>query len=56
MAESSSSSSGQTPNPASPETPAALPIVVKKYANRRLYNTETSSYITLDNLAEMIRA
>ena len=31
-------------------------VVVKKYANRRLYNTETSSYITLDNLAEMIRA
>ena len=35
---------------------AAQPVVVKKYANRRLYNTETSSYITLDNLAEMIRA
>ena len=32
------------------------PVVVKKYANRRLYNTETSSYITLDNLADMIRA
>ena len=31
-------------------------VVVKKYANRRLYNTETSSYITLENLAEMIRA
>ena len=34
---------------------AAPPVVVKKYANRRLYNTESSSYITLDNLAEMIR-
>jgi polyhydroxyalkanoate synthesis repressor PhaR len=33
----------------------ALPVVVKKYANRRLYNTESSSYITLDNLAEMVR-
>ena len=32
-----------------------LPVVVKKYANRRLYNTESSSYITLDNLAEMVR-
>jgi polyhydroxyalkanoate synthesis repressor PhaR len=32
-----------------------VPVVVKKYANRRLYNTETSSYITLENLAEMIR-
>ncbi|HEY8288110.1 MAG TPA: polyhydroxyalkanoate synthesis repressor PhaR [Acetobacteraceae bacterium] len=34
---------------------AVPPVVVKKYANRRLYNTESSSYITLDNLAEMIR-
>ena len=32
-----------------------LPVVVKKYANRRLYNTESSSYITLDTLAEMVR-
>ncbi len=31
------------------------PVVVKKYANRRLYNTESSSYITLDTLAEMVR-
>ncbi|WP_322964223.1 polyhydroxyalkanoate synthesis repressor PhaR [Sphingomonas fuzhouensis] len=31
-------------------------VIVKKYANRRLYNTETSSYITLDHLAVMIRA
>lgn len=31
------------------------PVVIKKYANRRLYNTETSSYITLDHLAEMTR-
>ena len=36
----------------SSETP---PVVVKKYANRRLYNTESSSYITLDNLADMVR-
>jgi len=35
---------------------AATPVVVKKYANRRLYNTESSSYITLENLAEMIRS
>jgi len=41
--------------PSSPPA-AAPPVVVKKYANRRLYNTETSSYITLDNLADMIRA
>lgn len=31
-------------------------IVIKKYANRRLYNTDTSSYVTLDDLAEMVRA
>jgi polyhydroxyalkanoate synthesis repressor PhaR len=31
------------------------PVVVKKYANRRLYNTESSSYITLDNLGDMVR-
>ena len=42
--------------PATAEAQARPPVVVKKYANRRLYNTETSSYITLDNLAEMIRA
>lgn len=30
-------------------------IVIKKYANRRLYNTGTSSYITLEDLAEMVR-
>ncbi|MGN6376186.1 MAG: polyhydroxyalkanoate synthesis repressor PhaR [Sphingomonas sp.] len=30
-------------------------VIIKKYANRRLYNTETSSYITLDHLAAMIR-
>ena len=44
-------------SPNLPETAAQQPpVVVKKYANRRLYNTETSSYITLDNLADMIRA
>ncbi|MBB5517926.1 polyhydroxyalkanoate synthesis repressor PhaR [Amphiplicatus metriothermophilus] len=31
------------------------PIVVKKYANRRLYNTATSSYVTLDYLADMVK-
>ncbi len=36
--------------------PAAAPLVIKKYANRRLYNTESSSYITLDTLADMVRA
>jgi polyhydroxyalkanoate synthesis repressor PhaR len=31
------------------------PIIIKKYANRRLYNTATSSYVTLDNLSQMVR-
>ena len=31
------------------------PIVIKKYANRRLYNTDTSTYVTLDDLAEMVK-
>ena len=31
------------------------PIIIKKYANRRLYNTDTSSYITLEDLAKMVR-
>lgn len=31
------------------------PIVIKKYANRRLYNTDTSSYVTLDDLCIMVK-
>ena len=31
-------------------------VVIKKYANRRLYNTATSSYVTLDDLSGMVRA
>ena len=34
---------------------AGDPVIIKKYANRRLYNTETSSYITLEHLAAMTR-
>ncbi len=33
----------------------AATVVIKKYANRRLYNTQSSSYITLDHLAKMTR-
>jgi polyhydroxyalkanoate synthesis repressor PhaR len=33
----------------------AKAAVVKKYANRRLYNTATSSYVTLDELSQMVR-
>ena len=31
------------------------PVVIKKYANRRLYNTQTSSYVTLDHLSQMVK-
>jgi polyhydroxyalkanoate synthesis repressor PhaR len=31
-------------------------VVIKKYANRRLYNTATSTYVTLENLGEMVKA
>jgi polyhydroxyalkanoate synthesis repressor PhaR len=34
---------------------ALPPVVVKKYANRRLYNTEASSYVTLDHLSQMVK-
>lgn len=32
------------------------PVIIKKYANRRLYNTETSTYVTLEDLAQMVRS
>lgn len=45
--------------PPSPDakTPGDIgdPVIIKKYANRRLYNTETSSYITLEHIAQMTR-
>jgi polyhydroxyalkanoate synthesis repressor PhaR len=42
-----------TPNHDNPTK--AKPVVVKKYANRRLYNTATSSYVTLEDLAKLIK-
>jgi polyhydroxyalkanoate synthesis repressor PhaR len=41
---------------ASEGAPKAAPVVIKKYANRRLYNTSTSSYVTLEHLSEMVKA
>ena len=38
------------------KTPSSEPIVIKKYANRRLYNTDTSSYVTLEDLCTMVKA
>jgi polyhydroxyalkanoate synthesis repressor PhaR len=34
----------------------AEPVTIKKYANRRLYNTGTSTYVTLEDLAVMVKA
>ena len=31
------------------------PIIIKKYANRRLYDTSTSSYVTLDHLSDLVK-
>jgi polyhydroxyalkanoate synthesis repressor PhaR len=41
--------------PAEATTAKREAVVVKKYANRRLYNTETSTYVTLEDLAKMVR-
>ncbi|MBI3420146.1 MAG: polyhydroxyalkanoate synthesis repressor PhaR [Proteobacteria bacterium] len=41
--------------PNQPTSPKSNPIVIKKYANRRLYNTDTSAYVTLDDLCQMIK-
>src|SRR5690242_5723776 len=43
-------------DPKSDQPGGSKPVVVKKYANRRLYNTASSSYVTLDDLARMIKA
>ncbi len=32
------------------------PVIIKKYANRRLYDTETSAYITLEDLSDRVKA
>ncbi len=50
MAEETKESSGRKANRNGDER-----IVIKKYANRRLYNTGSSCYVTLDNLAEMVK-
>lgn len=45
-----SSASSSTPNNANDDL-----VIIKKYANRRLYNTETSIYVTLDDLCQMVK-
>jgi len=48
---------GKAPNARSRQQMAKTekPTVIKKYANRRLYNTGTSTYVTLEDLAEMVK-
>jgi polyhydroxyalkanoate synthesis repressor PhaR len=36
-------------------SPLSERVVIKKYANRRLYNTKSSAYVTLENLSEMVK-
>lgn len=43
-------------NESSPHKSRGDAVVIKKYANRRLYNTETSTYVTLEDLAQMVRS
>lgn len=50
--QNTTTSSGSSTDPKSKPTET---VVIKKYANRRLYNTASSSYVTLDTLAEMVR-
>ena len=37
------------------DAPQGERVVIKKYANRRLYNTASSSYVTLEHLADMVK-
>jgi polyhydroxyalkanoate synthesis repressor PhaR len=41
--------------PKVPDTPAEAPVVVKKYANRRLYDTASSAYVTLEDLGALVK-
>lgn len=43
-------------NPGTSQTEKRDAVVIKKYANRRLYNTQTSTYVTLEDLADMVRS
>ena len=45
----------RSPEKGSDKTKGGKVAIVKKYANRRLYNTQSSSYVTLDELCQMVR-
>src|SRR3954464_12461677 len=44
-----------TAGSAKPGATAGEKVVIKKYANRRLYNTASSSYVTLEHLSDMVK-
>jgi polyhydroxyalkanoate synthesis repressor PhaR len=44
-----------TDDPSDKAADTIASVVIKKYANRRLYNTHTSSYVTLEHLAQMVK-
>ncbi|CAN5551077.1 polyhydroxyalkanoate synthesis repressor PhaR [soil metagenome] len=53
---SENTENGETPSARAPGEKAAGPkVVIKKYANRRLYNTASSSYVTLEHLSDMVK-
>lgn len=45
----------QDATPMSPQPTPLQPLLIKRYASRRLYNTETSDYVTLEEIARVIR-
>ncbi len=58
MAETGSDEQGLAPSALQTngaEQPGGARIIIKKYANRRLYNTGSSSYVTLEHLSEMVK-
>jgi polyhydroxyalkanoate synthesis repressor PhaR len=53
---SENNENGETGSTRAPGEKAAGPkVVIKKYANRRLYNTASSSYVTLEHLSDMVK-
>ncbi len=52
MSKNKKSAGGKTKDS---EAEGAVPVTIKKYANRRLYNTASSSYVTLDHLRQMVQ-
>lgn len=56
MSEKPVDTGNEETTPTSENAPAkGEPVIVKRYANRKLYNTNTSSYVTLSEIARMVR-